>query len=102
MLVCAHVPVCMCGSVRVCCIDTYTTGYVRAQIEMPSVLCPNLFPSPPFASDLHLRQTEKLQKLRSASVFVPLCNVNGKASILYTLRSHLVGTHKGQVRYVCV
>jgi len=30
-------------------------------------------------SDLHLRATPKLQGLRSASVFVPLCNVKGKA-----------------------
>jgi len=30
-------------------------------------------------NDLHLRKTTKLQGLRSASVFVPLCNVKGKA-----------------------
>ena len=49
--------------------------------------------------DLHLKKTEKLQSTRSASIFVPLCNRNGVASILYTLRSQSVGTHKGQVSF---
>jgi nudix motif 8 len=49
--------------------------------------------------DLHLRRTEKLQKTRLASILIPLCNRNGVASILYTLRSQKVGTHKGQVSF---
>eukprot|EP00605_Chrysophyceae_sp_TOSAG23-4_P002375 GSChrysophyteH1.ASY1.ANO1.2627.1 assembled CDS len=69
------------------------------------------------ANDLHLRKTEKLQKTRSASIMVrdvtsisansypqsyqriPLCNRDGIASIMYTLRSQTVGTHKGQVSF---
>jgi NUDIX domain len=33
----------------------------------------------------------------SASVLVPLCNVGGEASMLFTKRSDAVGTHKGHV-----
>ena len=36
---------------------------------------------------------------RSAGVLVPLCQVNGEASILFTKRSDRVGTHKGQVSF---
>jgi hypothetical protein len=50
-------------------------------------------------NDLHLQKTEKLKKMRTASVFIPLCNRNGHASLLYTLRSQLVSTHKGQVSF---
>lgn len=36
---------------------------------------------------------------KQASVFIPLCNRNGVASILFTVRSQHVGTHKGQVSF---
>ena len=36
---------------------------------------------------------------RRAAIFVPLLNVNGATSLLYTQRSHNVGTHKGQVSF---
>lgn len=36
---------------------------------------------------------------RKAAVLVPLCNVNGKASCLFTKRTEEVGTHKGQVSF---
>jgi hypothetical protein len=36
---------------------------------------------------------------RRASVVIPLCNVNGVASVLFERRSETVRTHKNQVRY---
>ena len=36
---------------------------------------------------------------RKAAVLVPLCNVNGVASLLFTVRGDNVGTHKGQVSF---
>lgn len=36
---------------------------------------------------------------RKAAVLVPLCEVEGRASILFTRRSQQVGTHKGQVSF---
>ena len=36
---------------------------------------------------------------RKAAVLVPLCEVDGTASILFTRRSQKVGTHKGQVSF---
>lgn len=36
--------------------------------------------------------------LKSAGVMVPLCQVNGKASILYTIRSNGLNEHRGEVR----
>eukprot|EP00039_Didymoeca_costata_P011817 m.167189 g.167189 ORF g.167189 m.167189 type:complete len:225 (+) comp15301_c0_seq10:144-818(+) len=37
---------------------------------------------------------------KQAAVLVALCNIKGEgASVLYTLRSHNVGTHKGQVSF---
>lgn len=50
-------------------------------------------------NDLHLKGTERLRNLRTASIFVPLCNRDGEASILYTLRTETVRTHKGQVSF---
>ena len=35
----------------------------------------------------------------AAAVFAPLCSVNGEASMLFTLRTMHVGTHKGQVSF---
>lgn len=36
---------------------------------------------------------------KQASVFIPLCNRHGVASVLFTVRSQHVGTHKGQVSF---
>jgi len=36
---------------------------------------------------------------RRASVLVPLCNVDGEASVLFTVRSSTVSTHRGQVAF---
>ena len=36
---------------------------------------------------------------RKAAVMLPLCNVNGAASCLFTKRTEEVGTHKGQVSF---
>lgn len=36
---------------------------------------------------------------RKAAVLVPLCEVDGTASVLFTRRSQKVGTHKGQVSF---
>mmetsp|Transcript_40143 Transcript_40143/g.65946 ORF Transcript_40143/g.65946 Transcript_40143/m.65946 type:complete len:174 (+) Transcript_40143:1-522(+) len=36
---------------------------------------------------------------RHAAVLIPLCNVNGRASILFTVRTDKVSTHKGQVSF---
>ena len=36
---------------------------------------------------------------RKAAVLVPLCNVAGEASVLFTLRSQNVGSHRGQVAF---
>jgi 8-oxo-dGTP pyrophosphatase MutT (NUDIX family) len=38
-------------------------------------------------------------KRRRAAVLVPLCNRDGEAAILYTLRSNKVKTHKGHVSF---
>jgi nudix motif 8 len=37
--------------------------------------------------------------VRRAAVLVPLCNVNGVPSVVFTVRTHNVGTHKGQVSF---
>lgn len=39
------------------------------------------------------------QSKRTASVLVSLCNRHGVASVLFTIRSNQVGTHKGQVSF---
>lgn len=36
---------------------------------------------------------------RQAAVLIPLCNRHGKPSVLFTLRTDRVGTHKGQVSF---
>lgn len=44
--------------------------------------------------DLHLNTTK-----RRAAVLIPLCNRFGKPSILFTVRSNNLNTHKGQVSF---
>ena len=39
------------------------------------------------------------KKTKSASVLIPLCNFKGIPSVIFTLRSANVGTHKGQVSF---
>ena len=36
---------------------------------------------------------------KKAAVFVPITNYSGEPAIIFTLRSHTVGTHKGQVSF---
>lgn len=36
---------------------------------------------------------------RAAAVFIPLCNFQNMPSVIFTLRSTAVGTHKGQVSF---
>ncbi len=45
------------------------------------------------------RLKEVTNDRRTAAVLVTLCNRNGEASMLYTVRSQQVGTHKGQVSF---
>lgn len=40
-----------------------------------------------------------MQSRKKAAVFIPLCHRHGVASILFTVRSNTVGTHKGQVSF---
>jgi hypothetical protein len=47
----------------------------------------------------HRRRLNPVAGTRRAAVFIPLCNVHGAASVLFTVRSHAVGTHKGQVSF---
>mmetsp|Transcript_30601 Transcript_30601/g.43915 ORF Transcript_30601/g.43915 Transcript_30601/m.43915 type:complete len:251 (-) Transcript_30601:2470-3222(-) len=42
---------------------------------------------------------DKMSKRRKAAVLVPICNRNGLASILFTVRTQTVSTHKGQVSF---
>lgn len=79
-------------------------GNVRAVNETPPPA------SPPAAFDDELL-TEMQARLASlprqrlegdaprAAVLVPLCHVDGKASVLFTRRSETVGTHKGHVSF---
>ena len=39
------------------------------------------------------------QRSKQAAVLIPLCNRHGVASVLFTIRSNLVGTHKGHVSF---
>lgn len=40
-----------------------------------------------------------MQSRKKAAVFIPLCHRHGVASVLFTVRSNNVGTHKGQVSF---
>jgi nudix motif 8 len=46
-----------------------------------------------------MRYRRALKLDRHAAVLVPLCSVNGVASVLFTERSHKVGSHKGEVSF---
>lgn len=43
--------------------------------------------------------SKRMASKRKAAVLVPLCNIDGRASLIYTLRTKKVGTHKGQVSF---
>jgi len=45
------------------------------------------------------RVCETMHTGKRAAVMVPLCNVDGEPSVLFTLRSQHVSTHKGQVSF---
>jgi len=51
------------------------------------------------ASYQHLITQQTSSSKRTAAVFVSLCNRHGVASVLLTIRSNQVGTHKGQVSF---
>ena len=36
---------------------------------------------------------------KAAAILIPLCNFQGLPSVIFTLRSSTVGTHKGQVSF---
>lgn len=38
--------------------------------------------------------------VREAAVLMPLCNVDGKPSVLFTVRNLNLRTHRGEIRYV--
>jgi len=44
--------------------------------------------------------SEKVDSVKLAAVLVPLCFVNKKPSILFTLRSSQMLEYRGQVRYI--
>jgi 8-oxo-dGTP pyrophosphatase MutT (NUDIX family) len=46
-----------------------------------------------------LKGLKEKPSTRTAAVFVPLCNRHGVPSVLFTVRSSLVGSHKGQVSF---
>jgi len=41
----------------------------------------------------------KKRRNRTAAIFIPLLTVRGQPSLLFTRRSHDVGTHKGQISF---
>jgi 8-oxo-dGTP pyrophosphatase MutT (NUDIX family) len=56
--------------------------------------------SPVLINEVYFAASSKISpSKRQASVFIPLCNRSGVASILYTLRTTTVSTHKGQVSF---
>jgi nudix motif 8 len=73
-------------------------SFHKQWIDRISTLCtenPRVLISSAISLKLHESKTNKKQ----AAVLIPLCNRNGEASVIYTLRSHKVGTHKGQVSF---
>ncbi|CAN0073430.1 unnamed protein product [Ectocarpus sp. 8 AP-2014] len=53
----------------------------------------------PRASETSRSERGKSRAARRAAVLVPLCNRDGVASLLFTVRSGKVSTHKGQVSF---
>lgn len=48
----------------------------------------------------HIPKTlHEVNNKRKAAVLIPLCNRHGQASILFTVRTQTVSTHKGQVSF---
>lgn len=64
-------------------INTYENSLILISNKIPST----------FAKDLTLTT-------KRAAVFIPLCNRNGIPSLLFTVRSKTVGTHKGLYTYI--
>lgn len=48
---------------------------------------------------LKMKLCKKPDNIRHAAVFIPLCNTKGRASVLFTLRTDKVSTHKGEVSF---
>lgn len=69
-----------------------------ADTAPPRVVTPQVHISKIIPEDLHLPRA-KTPEPRRAAVFIPLCNRHGEASVLFTVRSDYVGTHKGQVSF---
>lgn len=40
------------------------------------------------------------EQVRDAAVLMPLCQVNGEASVLFTVRNMNMRTHRGEIRQV--
>jgi hypothetical protein len=61
------------------------------------------FPEKKIPIHIHGRDSfvamEKNPTIRRASVFVPLCNRHGVPSVLFTVRTKTVSTHKGHVSF---
>lgn len=55
--------------------------------------------SPVIIRDFNRISQKNLKSEKTAAVLVPLCNYNGEASIIFTVRTQNVGTHKGQVAF---
>ena len=49
---------------------------------------------------LNKAKLKNSDNLRKAAVLVPLCEVNGKTSLLFTVRSSDLRNHSGEVRFL--
>lgn len=52
-----------------------------------------------FKKSSHIALNPKLSETKCASVLVPLCEMNGEISLLYTLRSNQLSRHLRQVSF---
>lgn len=66
--------------------------------RLPGQKLPLLTPRVSRTNDVS-RDGQQSSAARRASVLVPLCNRNGVPSVLFTLRTQRVGSHKGQVSF---
>lgn len=47
----------------------------------------------------NFKQLKYKPDVKEAAVLVPLCNIQGKPSVLFTVRNMNMRTHRGEVRY---
>mmetsp|Transcript_20039 Transcript_20039/g.29631 ORF Transcript_20039/g.29631 Transcript_20039/m.29631 type:complete len:211 (-) Transcript_20039:180-812(-) len=66
--------------------DSFSIGRIQSLIGSSAVLFPTVLKNQTFTT-------------RRAAVLVPLCNNFGVASLLYTVRTSFVSTHKGQISF---